>query len=88
MGTATLDTCRYGDFRQGVFASDRKLDQHFFNVHIEQDGAVAQASVDFVTRLAGTQTGSYGWKTIQLLRIRGEWKIASEFYTAYAPPVS
>lgn len=85
-GGKPLDTRRYEDFRQAVFASGKKYEQHFYNVRIEQDGKLAQASLDFVTKEANSQKGGYGWKVIQLLKVNGAWKIASEFYTAYSLP--
>jgi ketosteroid isomerase-like protein len=81
-----VDTHRFAGFRQAVFHGGKKLEQQFYNVHIEQDGPQAQASLDFVTKEAGTQDGSYGWKTVQLLKVNGQWKIASEFFTAYSLP--
>jgi hypothetical protein len=27
---------------------------------------------------------SWGWKTMQLLKVSSQWKIASEFYTGHA----
>lgn len=80
------DTRRYEDFRQAIFASGKKYEQQFYNVHIEQDGPLAQVSLDFVTRRAGTKNGSYGWKTLQLMKVGGQWKIASELYTGYSLP--
>ncbi|MFZ6731901.1 hypothetical protein ACO0LG_08260 [Undibacterium sp. Ji42W] len=82
----TIDTRRYADFRQGVFSSGRKLEQAFYNVDIKQDGALAQVSLDFVTKETGTQKGGFGWKLLHLLKVNGNWKIASEFYTVRALP--
>lgn len=70
---------RFAGFRDAVFRTGRKYRQTFHNVRIEQDGALAQASVDFVTRRDGG--GSYGWKVLQLVRTASGWKIASEFFT-------
>jgi hypothetical protein len=78
------DTRRYQDFRDAVFRSHQHLTQRFYNVRIEQDGELASVSLDFVTLLTGTQRGSHGWKTLQLIKVRGAWKIASEFYSAYS----
>ncbi|MFZ6657178.1 nuclear transport factor 2 family protein [Undibacterium sp. TJN19] len=83
----TLDTRRYADFRESVFGSGRKLEQAFFNVKINQDGALAQVSLDFITKEAGTQKGGFGWKLLQLLKTNGHWKIASEFYTVRPLPL-
>ncbi len=35
---------------------------------------------------AGTDKGGYGWKTLELLKVAGGWRIASEFHTAYGLP--
>ncbi|BDU22573.1 nuclear transport factor 2 family protein [Dyella sp. GSA-30] len=78
------DTRQYQDFRDAVFRSHQHLTQRFYNVRIEQDGELAAVSLDFVTLLTGTQRGSYGWKTLQLIKVGGTWKIASEFYSAYS----
>ncbi|HWX03834.1 hypothetical protein [Collimonas sp.] len=85
-GDKPLDTRQFEDFRQAVFSSGKKYEQHFYNVRIAQDGKLAQASLDFVTKEANSQNGSYGWKVIQLLKVNDTWKIASEFYTAYPLP--
>ena len=83
-GAKVPDIRRYGDFRHAVFESGKHLQQQFFNVKIQQDGPLAQVSLDFVTVQRGTQKGSYGWKVLQLLKVQGQWKIASEIYTAYS----
>lgn len=70
----------YDDFRQGVFGGPPFI-QRFQDVHIEQDGALAQVSLVFVNK--ATDGKSWGWKTMQLLKIGGQWKIASEFYTGH-----
>ena len=81
-----VDVQRYADFRTAVFGSARRYEQRFDNVRILQDGALAQVSLDFVTVDAGTDQGGYGWKTLELLKVAGGWRIASEFYTAYPLP--
>ncbi len=81
-----VDVQRYPDFRHAVFGSAGHYEQRFDNVRILQDGALAQVSLDFVTVAAGTDQGGYGWKTLELLKVAGGWRIASEFYTAYALP--
>ena len=83
---AHLQTSRYARFKQIVFESGRHYQQQFYHVRIEQDGALAQVSLDFVTRDASTHDGSYGWKSLTLLKVNGQWKVASEFYTAYPLP--
>jgi len=81
-----VDTRRYSRFRQAIFASGVRYTQQFYNVHIEQDGVLAQVSLDFVTKEAESGRGGYGWKVLQLLKIRGQWKIVSELYTAHSLP--
>ena len=81
-----VDVQRYPDFRAAVFGSAKRYEQRFDHVRILQDGALAQVSLDFVTVGAGTDQGGYGWKTLELLKVGGDWRIASEFYTAYGLP--
>jgi len=76
----------YSDFKHIVFESGRHFEQTFHNVRIEQDGDLAQVSLDFVTKDTGTHSGGYRWKTLTLLKLKGQWKIASEFYTVYSLP--
>ena len=73
-------TQRYEDFRRDVFGGPQ-FEQRFQDVHIDQDGALAQVSLVFVNTAADGQ--SWGWKTIQLLKVEGKWRIASEFYTGH-----
>jgi hypothetical protein len=74
-------TSNYEAFRKGVFEG-QPFTQRFERVHIEQDGSLAAVSLVFVnTASAGS---SWGWKTLQLLKVAGRWKIASEFYTGHA----
>ncbi len=71
---------RYEAFRRGVFEGE-PFTQKFQDVHVTQDGPLAQVSLVFVNTAAdGT---SWGWKTLQLLKVAGRWKIASEFYTGH-----
>jgi hypothetical protein len=82
---------QYAGFRAAIFESGKKYKQRFSNVKIESDGDLAQVSLDFETIDVESGSGGQGWKVIQLLRVAGHWKIASEFYTAYplgsnAPP--
>ena len=73
-------TSNYEDFRKGVFAGPQ-FTQRFQDVHIQQDGALADVSLVFVnTDAHGT---SWGWKTLQLIEVQGQWKIASEFFTSH-----
>jgi hypothetical protein len=75
------DTRHYASFRDPVFASGVKYTEKFYNVHIAQDGPLAQVSLDFLTKKINGG-GAYGWKLLQLIKIQGQWKIASELYTA------
>lgn len=70
-------------FRQNVFHSGRRYTQQFDEIRIAQDGALAQATLRFITR-RGDGTGGAGWKTLTLVQVGGDWKIASEFYTVRA----
>ena len=81
-----VDIQRYADFRSAIFGSAKRYEQRFDHVRILQDGALAQVSLDFVTVDAGTDSGGYGWKTLELLKVGGRWRIASEFYTGYPLP--
>ena len=83
-GAKLPDLRRYRDFRHTVFESGQHLQQQFFNVRIQQDGPLAQVSLDFVTVQRDTQHGGYGWKVLQMLKVQGKWKIASELYTVYS----
>ncbi len=76
----------YAGFRQSVFESGRKYAQRFYDIHIERDGDLAQASLRFETRLVEQGGGGQGWKILHLLKVRGDWKIASEFYTVDSLP--
>jgi len=81
-----VDTRRYAGFRKTVFASGVRYTQQFYNIHIERDGGLAQVSLDFVTKNAKSGRGGYGWKILQLIKVQGQWKIASELYTARSLP--
>jgi hypothetical protein len=74
-------TRHYEDFRRGVFGGP-PFTQKFQDVHIAQDGPLADVSLVFVNSSA--DGSSWGWKTLQLLKVAGQWKIASEFYTGHA----
>jgi hypothetical protein len=79
-GAATGGTRHYDSFRRGVFQG-RPFTQKFQDVRIAQDGPLADVSLVFVNTAAGGT--SWGWKTLQLLKVAGEWKIASELYTGH-----
>jgi type IV pilus biogenesis protein CpaD/CtpE len=87
-GAQSTDTRRYQRFRKAVFESGVRYTQHFYNVHIQQDGDLAQVSVDFITQETQSGRGGFGWKLLQLLKIDGRWKIASEIYTVRGLPSS
>lgn len=70
---------RYAGFRDAVFRRGQHFQQSFSHVRIDQDGPLAQASADFVTRQG--DGGSAGWKVLQLVKTAHGWKIASEFFT-------
>ena len=70
----------YARFRAGVFEGEPFI-QRFRDIHIEQDGALASVTLVFVNTRQGLS--SWGWKTLHLLKVKGAWKIASEFYTTH-----
>jgi hypothetical protein len=70
----------YDGFRKGVFEGPA-FKQTFQDIHIAQDGNLAQVSLVFKNTSA--DGSSWGWKTMQLLKVDGQWKIASEFYTGH-----
>jgi len=73
-------TNHYESFRRGVFDGP-PFTQEFQDVHITQDGPLAAVSLVFVN--SSSEGKSWGWKTLQLLKVGGKWKIASEFYTGH-----
>jgi hypothetical protein len=73
-------TEHYESFRKGVFEGP-PFTQRFEDVHIGQDGLLASVSLVFVN--TSPQGSGWGWKTLQLLKVGGHWKIASEFYTGH-----
>lgn len=70
----------YDAFRRGVFEG-APFTQRFQDIHIQQDGNIANVTLVFVNTTA--KGDSWGWKTMQLLKTTGGWKIASEFFTAH-----
>ena len=84
--TKPFDDKKFSDFDQTIFKSGVKYEQAFYNVHILQDGPLAQVSLDFVTKESGTGRGGWGWKILHLVKVNGDWKIASEFYTGHPLP--
>ena len=73
----------YSGFRKGIFESGQKFQQRFSNIKIEQVENLAQVSLDYETALQGTPYDGKGWKVIQLIKLNGQWKIVSEFFTSY-----
>ncbi len=70
----------YEGFRKDVFEG-APFTQRFQDVHILQDGPLADVSLVFVN--TAPEGRSWGWKTLQLLEVAGGWRIASEFYTGH-----
>ena len=73
-------TASYDSFRKGVFQG-APFTQRFQDIHIDQDGRLASVSLVFVN--VDVDGASWGWKTLQLLKVGGRWKIASEFFTGH-----
>jgi len=73
-------TANYEEFRKGVFEGE-PFTQEFKKIHIEQDGRLAQVSLVFVNTTSTRK--SWGWKTMQLVEVNGQWKIAAEFFTGH-----
>jgi hypothetical protein len=73
-------THNYEEFRKSVFQGPQ-FTQRFQDVHITQDGKLAAVSLVFVNTSASEAT--WGWKTMQLLKVDGRWRIVSEFYTTH-----
>ncbi len=70
-------TSRYDAFRKGVFEG-AAFTQKFQDVHISQRGPLADVTLVYVNSSA--DGSGWGWKTMQLLKVAGHWKIASEFF--------
>jgi len=73
-------TEKYEVFRKGVFEG-AAFTQRFEDVRILQHGGVADVTLVFVNTT--TKSSTRGWKSMQLLKIDGSWKIASEFFTDF-----
>ncbi|WBO23889.1 hypothetical protein [Sphingomonas abietis] len=71
-------TQNYEAFRKAVFEGE-PFRQRFRDVHILQNGGLADVTLVFVNSTA--KDSSWGWKTLQLIKVAGHWKIASEFFT-------
>jgi hypothetical protein len=78
--SAPSATAQYLAFAHDVFDGPA-FTQRFQDVHIDQDGPLAAVSLVFVNSSA--HGSNWGWKTLQLLKVDGQWKIASEFYTGH-----
>ena len=78
---AAKEAAHYDSFRKGVFDGPA-FTQRFQDIHVAQDGPLADVSLVFVNTSA--KGVSWGWKTLQLLKVEGKWKIASEFYTGHS----
>jgi hypothetical protein len=73
-------SCNYAAFCKGVFEG-APFTQRFQDIQIKQDGALADVTLVFVNRRQ--EGASWGWKMLQLLKVDGSWKIASEFYSSH-----
>jgi len=73
----------YADFKKIIFGGGKRYQQRFSNIRIEQVGNLAQVSLDYQTALVGDPYEGSGWKVMQLIKLNGQWKIASEFFTGY-----
>ena len=77
---STVKTANYEDFRKGVFDGE-PFTQTFRDIHIKQDGSLSQVSLVFENTTATEK--SWGWKTMELIKVDGRWKIAAEFFTGH-----
>lgn len=73
-------TANYEAFRRAVFEGS-PFTQRFEDIHIQQDGPLAHVSLVFVNTTPKDR--SWGWKTMQLIKVSGHWKIAAEFFTGH-----
>ncbi|WP_431265912.1 nuclear transport factor 2 family protein [Roseateles chitinivorans] len=73
----------YQGFKQALFGSANRYKQRHSNIKIEQVGLLAQVSLDYETALQQEPYSGKGWKVLHLLKVGGQWKIASEFYVGY-----
>lgn len=83
---SSIETRDFASFRRSIFHSDKHYRQSFDHIQIRQDASLAQVSLHFVTRVVGSDSGGEGWKTLTLLKVGRQWKIASEFYTVRSLP--
>jgi hypothetical protein len=73
----------YAGFRQAIFDGGVQFKQRFSNVSIAQVGNLAQVTLDYETAKRDDPYEGKGWKVMQLIKVGGQWKIASEFFTGY-----
>ena len=76
-----VDLRGYPGFRQAVFGGTGRFSQTFDHVRIERDGALAAVTLHFQTRSVPGPDVFEGFKTLQLVKVGGSWKIASELFT-------
>jgi hypothetical protein len=77
----SADTHAFAAFKRAVFHTNIRYRQTFDHVAIEQDKSLACVRLHFITRVVSSGAAAEGWKTLQLLKVGDQWKIASEFYT-------
>jgi hypothetical protein len=75
------NTHAFAAFKRAVFHTNTRYRQTFDHVAIEQDKSLACVRLHFITRVVSSGAAAEGWKTLQLLKVGDQWKIASEFYT-------
>lgn len=76
----------YKSFSDGIFHSDERYLQTFERIQISREGALATASLYFTTHRLVSGGTSHGWKTLQMVKVGTQWKIASEIFTAHRSP--
>jgi hypothetical protein len=77
----SADTHAFAAFKRAVFHTNTRYRQTFDHVAIEQEKSLACVRLHFITRVVSSGAAAEGWKTLQLLKVGDQWKIASEFYT-------
>ncbi|MFZ6654027.1 hypothetical protein [Undibacterium sp. TJN19] len=73
----------YQGFKAAIFGDSQQYKQRFSAIDIQQVGNLAQVSLDYETAGQGEDYQGKGWKIIQLIKVDGNWKIASEFFAGY-----
>jgi hypothetical protein len=74
-------TQNYEDFRKGVFEGP-PFTQRFQDIDITADAVLADVRLIFIN--TSPRGVNWGWKTLQLLKVGGQWRIASEFFTTHS----